>query len=365
MKLLNPGMTLGIIGKGYQLQQLADAARRTDLKVLLYPTSTSEHPHSLTDADFLHAFAEQSDVTTAITESVPLASLETIATGSEFPQGTELTEISQDRALEQAFFQSLNLNGVPFSTVINTSDVEQGIETLGLPAQIIPISKRSANQQPLDLKTKDDLVKFNPLAGHGSYLFIPDLPVKHHLVASATKSVQGKIESFPLVQINQPGRSFTSLTEDTKLISPDVQMEIETTMQKIGEALHVVGNFAVSLLVTTTDILYVQGLLPALDLPVNVLQRGLNTTPAEQHLRAIRGLPLTPIHQFQSERWLSLTKYQRAAALEAQRQYPDWNFDFSYRDDNPGTSGDVWIPVDEPALTNDRIQRARLLTHEE
>ncbi|USS88497.1 ATP-grasp domain-containing protein [Fructilactobacillus hinvesii] len=365
MKPFNPGMTLGIIGKGYQLQQLADAARRTELKVLLYPNPTAENPHSLTDAGLLHAFAEQSDVTTAIAEPVPLSSLETISTGSEFPQGTELTEISQDRALEQAFFQSLNLNGVPFSTVINTSDVEQGIDTLGLPARIIPISKRSANQQPLDLKTKDDVAKFISLAGRGSYLFVPDLPVKHHLVASATKSVQGKIESFPLVQINQQGRSFTSLTEDTKLISPEVQTEIEKTMQKIGEALHVVGNFAVSLLVTTTDILYVQGLLPALDLPVNVLQRGLNTTPADQHLRAIRGLPLTPIHQFQSERWLSLTKPQLEAALEAQRQHPDWDFDFSYRDDHPEILGDVWIPVDEPALTNERIQRARLLPHEE
>ncbi|USS85606.1 ATP-grasp domain-containing protein [Fructilactobacillus myrtifloralis] len=360
MPTLQPGQRLGIMGTGAPAQQLATVARQAGLQVLSAPATPAGASNPLANPSVSRAFAQQCDLVTSVTQPVAPAILSTITQYTRFPQGSELTELSRDRALEQAFFQSLNLNTRPVQTVITADDVNHAIATLGLPAQILPIIKDSSNQDGISLQTPADVAQFSPLAGQGSYLYVPTVDVQHQFVVLATKAETGELELFPPVAVAANGRLLTTMA--TEMLDSDLAAELQQATSKVGQALTTVGSFGVAFLLTTTGLLYVTGLQLSLpSLTVN-LSRGCNFTPAELHVRALSGLPLPTVEQLIPQQWCGFATNAEPAALVARRQHPDWEFDFSYRSPTDATlTGGVWVSTTDPERTKRQLQQSGLL----
>ncbi|USS92973.1 ATP-grasp domain-containing protein [Fructilactobacillus ixorae] len=360
MPTLQPGQRLGIMGTGAPAQQLATVARQAGLQVFTAPATPAGATNPLADLSGTRAFAQQCDLVTSVTQPVAPSILTTIAQYTRFPQGSELTELSQDRALEQAFFQSLNLNTRPVQTVITVADVDHAIATLGLPAQLLPIIKGSSISAELSLQTPADVAQFAPLAGQGSYLYVPAVDVQHQFVVFATKAEPGELKLFPPVAVAANGRLLTIMA--AKTLAPDLAAALQQATSKVGQALSTIGNFGVAFLLTTTGLLYVTGLqLPLSSLTVS-LSRGCNFTPAELHLRALSELPLPTVEPLVPQQWCGFSTNAEPAALVARRQHPDWEFDFSYRSPTDATrTGGVWVPTTDPERTKQQLQQSGLL----
>ena len=57
------------------------------------------------------------------------------------PQGSDTLEITQDRLLERAFFEQLNINVAPYATIVSLDDVYQAVSSIGYPCILKPIQK--------------------------------------------------------------------------------------------------------------------------------------------------------------------------------------------------------------------------------
>ena len=74
------------------------------------------------------------------------------------PQGINGLEIVQDRLMERAFLDQININIAPYVTVIGLDDVYQSIDSIGYPALLKPI-QRGIGEQSMMIKRQSDITR--------------------------------------------------------------------------------------------------------------------------------------------------------------------------------------------------------------
>src|SRR5262245_25109735 len=90
---------------------------------------------SYEDEAALLRLASGADVVTCEFESVPEASLETVATrGVPVRPGPRAFRIASDRLLEKALFRELGIPTAPFRTIDDQASLEAAVHALGFPA---------------------------------------------------------------------------------------------------------------------------------------------------------------------------------------------------------------------------------------
>lgn len=129
---LFPGNSIGIIGDGPNGIGIAQAAKKLGLKVIVY--ATNEGSPTLNEADVkmvgtyndktkLQDFAERSDVVTYESESISSDLIRYLSRFTNIPQGFDTLEIVQDRLLERAMLEDLNINIAPYATIVSLDDI--------------------------------------------------------------------------------------------------------------------------------------------------------------------------------------------------------------------------------------------------
>ncbi len=127
-KILFPGSTIGIIGGSASGIMLAEAAKKMGFKVIAYNSDEAAPTvqeadlgitGSYTDHGKLQDFAERCDLVTYESENVPSDVIAFISQFTAVPQGKDALEIAQDRLLERAFLEQVNVNIAPYATIVS------------------------------------------------------------------------------------------------------------------------------------------------------------------------------------------------------------------------------------------------------
>jgi len=300
--VLNPGGTLGIIGNSTNGVGLVIAARNAGINVGVY--GDNENTETMELADFrvvgalndqqqLQNFAERCDMVTYESEGIDAAVMSFLAAHTQVPQGTDALEIMQDRSLERAFFSQLNLNVAPSATIVSLDDVYQSIGSIGYPSVLKPIQKGLGQNRQLVIKTQTDIVKAADLLDWGTYMLESLIPFKQELSVIVAKTPTETM-FFPIVE-NRYRDHQLMMTMVPAQIDTSVNDEILRITQEISDNLSYTGIFEVAFFLTASGNLYVKRIVPAMHQAGDVFDRATNISMAEQHLRAIAGLPLMPI----------------------------------------------------------------------
>ncbi|CAM2998166.1 ATP-grasp domain-containing protein [Lentilactobacillus buchneri] len=339
--VIYPGQTIGILGDSISTPTLLARAKQMGFNVGMYSSNENSKAMELadykyigpyTDKETLKMFAERCEAVIYDNQFIDSDVIRYISQYTAVPQRDGLLDIVQDRLIERTFFETLNINMVPYSTIVTLEDIYQAINSIGYPAILKPIQRGLNGGKELLIKNQADIVLASGFLDSGTYIL--ESYVEHDTDYSVvvTRTESGSIVMFPPVEVMYEGDQLMTAYTPAKL-DPSVKKEMTRITNEIANNLDYVGTFEVTLFLAKSGSIYVSRVAPKLSAAGFVFDYAANADEFEQHLRAIAGLPLTQIIPGIA------TVYQAIRQQEYQRVQTQWvikdNWHFTFYGNEP------------------------------
>ncbi|QLL70468.1 ATP-grasp domain-containing protein [Lactobacillus sp. 3B(2020)] len=333
--VLAPGQTLGIIGFDHNGLAMLNTAHELGLKVYAYvdqphPELTNQADYTMVgnyrDKEKLMTFGEACDAVIYETANIDAIIFKYLSKYTLIPQGIDPLEIMQDRLMERAFLDQINVNIAPYVTVISLEDVYQSIDSIGYPAVLKPI-QRGIGEESMIIWKESDIARAANFMVAGTYLL--ESWIDHSAEYAMTVAVTGnQTVIYPVAKMQYTDdRELVGVQAPIK-VADDLEKEMERISKATVNQLGYQGILTLEFYVTDSGSLYVKGIEPGIITAGNVFTTAANITPAAQQVRIICGMPA---HQVFSNQ-LTIMMLTRPAQLKAvlrQRILKDnWSFNF-------------------------------------
>jgi 5-(carboxyamino)imidazole ribonucleotide synthase len=351
-----PGSTLGIIGINRNGGAMIAAAKKAGFNVGVYvdhsqPNITKMADFTIdgafNDKEKLTEFGEACDAIIYQTPNIDSTVIRFLGQYAAIPQGINGLEIVQDRLMERAFLDQININIAPYVTVIGLDDIYQSIDSIGYPALLKPI-QRGIGEQSMMIKRQSDITRAADFIDTGTYLLESwiDHTAEYTVTAACSKD---DIQIFPVAQLEYTDdRQLISVASPAE-VSDDMLQEMHRIIKSVAKSLQYTGVFSVNFYVTSTGTLYVKNIELGLTSIANVYDNTTNVDQYEQQLRVSVGMPLHIVRQLQTALLMIIRNYQSTAIQRQWLLKNNWKFRFfndTDANDPAGILGFVWVTGD-------------------
>ncbi|AYM02810.1 ATP-grasp domain-containing protein [Levilactobacillus yiduensis] len=334
--VLYPGDTVGVIGNSANAAMLVTTARKMGLRVGAYGADETSEALQLADfkavgtskdRDKLQHFAESCAAIVYDSDRVSTAVVKFLAQFTRIPQGSDMLEIMQDRLLERAFFEQLNVNIAPYATIINLDDVYQSVNSIGYPCVLKPIQKEWSHGRELVIKTQTDIAKAAGLLDWGTYILESQIAYDREFSILVARDAEGNRQSFPITEVHsvddRPQRVWVPTEVDDAVAS-----EIHRIASEVAKNVSYVGVFEVSFYLTSSGAIYVKKIVPAPSETGYVFAAAGTVDEFAEHMRAVAGLPLATPQLLTPAVTVNFTVSQLTAIRTQWQIKPNWDFTF-------------------------------------
>ncbi|KRL28120.1 phosphoribosylaminoimidazole carboxylase [Limosilactobacillus frumenti DSM 13145] len=356
-KPIFPGSTLGIIGINRNGGALISCAKKAGFNVGVYvdraqPNITKMADFTLdgayNDKEKLMQFGEACDAIIYQTPNIDSSVLRYLGQYAAIPQGINGLEIVQDRLMERAFLDQVNINIAPYVTVIGLDDVYQSIDSIGYPALLKPI-QRGIGEQSMIIRRQSDITRAAEFIDTGTYLL--ESWIEHTHEYTMTAAVSGDdLQIFPVAELNyDDDRQLISAAAPAE-VNDDMATEMRRIVKSVAASLQYTGVFSINFYVTSTGTLYVKNIELGLTSIANVYDSTTNVNQYEEQIRAVVGMPIHNITNLQSGLLMVVRNYQSRAIQRQWLLKDNWQFRF-FNDvdgnDPQALLGFVWVTGEE------------------
>lgn len=347
-----PGSTLGIIGINRNGAALIAAAKKAGFNVGVYVDRSQPSVTKMADFTIVGAmndrakltqFGEACDAIIYQTPNVDSRVLHFLSQYAVIPQGINALEIVQDRLMERAFLDQVNINIAPYVTVVSLDDVYQSIDSIGYPALLKPI-QRGIGENSMLIERQSDITRAADFIDTGTYLL--ESWIEHTNEYTMTAATDGKdTEIFPLAQLHYNDKRQLISVATPANIHDDMLKEMQRIVKSVASSLEYRGVFSVNFYVTSTGTLYVKNIEPGLTSIANIYDVTANVDQYEEQLRSAVGMPLHVITPLQIGLLMVVRNYQSRAIQRQWLLKNNWQFRFfnDVGDDDQAILGFVWV----------------------
>lgn len=347
-----PGSTLGIIGINRNGAALIAAAKKAGFNVGVYVDRSQPSVTKMADFTIVGAmndrakltqFGEACDAIIYQTPNVDSRVLHFLNQYAVIPQGINALEIVQDRLMERAFLDQVNINIAPYVTVVSLDDVYQSIDSIGYPALLKPI-QRGIGENSMLIERQSDITRAADFIDTGTYLL--ESWIEHTNEYTMTAATDGKdTEIFPLAQLHYNDKRQLISVATPANIHDDMLKEMQRIVKSVAASLEYRGVFSVNFYVTSTGTLYVKNIEPGLTSIANIYDVTANVDQYEEQLRSAVGMPLHVITPLQIGLLMVVRNYQSRAIQRQWLLKNNWQFRFfnDVGDDDQAILGFVWV----------------------
>lgn len=347
-----PGSTLGIIGINRNGAALIAAAKKAGFNVGVYVDRSQPSVTKMADFTIVGAmndrakltqFGEACDAIIYQTPNVDSRVLHFLSQYAMIPQGINALEIVQDRLMERAFLDQVNINIAPYVTVVSLDDVYQSIDSIGYPALLKPI-QRGIGENSMLIERQSDITRAADFIDTGTYLL--ESWIEHTNEYTMTAATDGKdTEIFPLAQLHYNDKRQLISVATPANIHDDMLKEMQRIVKSVAASLEYRGVFSVNFYVTSTGTLYVKNIEPGLTSIANIYDVTANVDQYEEQLRSAVGMPLHVITPLQIGLLMVVRNYQSRAIQRQWLLKNNWQFRFfnDVGDDDQAILGFVWV----------------------
>lgn len=349
---LYPGSTLGIIGINRNGGALIAAAKKAGFNVGVYvdhaqPAITKMADFTIVgaynDKDKLTEFSENSDAVIYQTPNIDSRVIRFLSQFAAVPQGINGLEIVQDRLMERAFLDQININIAPYVTVVSLDDVYQSIDSIGYPALLKPI-QRGIGEQSMMISRQSDIARAADFISTGTYLL--ESRIDHTAEYTMTAATDGdQVEIYPLAKLQFSADRQLIAVATPAVVDDDLLTEMQRIVKSIASSLEYHGVFSLNFYVTANGSLYVKNIELGMTSIANVYDSSANVTQYEEQLRAAVGMPLHIVRSLQPALLMVIRKKQEAAIQRQWLLKDNWQFrlfDLPAVDDD-SLIGFVWV----------------------
>jgi 5-(carboxyamino)imidazole ribonucleotide synthase len=293
-------ITIGILGAGQLAQMLSIAAQRLDIKTVCLGRCDEECAGQVTellvdahnDKKIWQKFCSSVDLITLESENIQLDMAEFMNAHKPLVPNLKALAITQDRGHEKATLRSLNIPTAPYQLVDSREDLDNAVNTLGLPIVLKTRRFGYDGKGQFVLRTTQDIdtaweaLSKEPLIAEG---FVP-FDTEVSLIGA--RSTTGETVFYPLVEnIHHQGilhQTIAPYRNDT------LTQQANQYMLSLLDHLDYHGVMAIEFFVKD-GALIANEMAPRVHNTGHWTIEGATVSQFEQHLRAITGLPLKPV----------------------------------------------------------------------
>ncbi|HJE96573.1 ATP-grasp domain-containing protein [Ligilactobacillus acidipiscis] len=299
-KVIFPNSTIGVIGSSPNGIALVRKAKQMGFKTAAYG-SNAESP-TLREADLpivgrgndqlqLQRFAERCDLVVYESEQVSSESIKYIQKFTSVPQGSEALELMQDRLLERAFFEQLNVNIAPYATIVSLDDIYQAISSIGFPCVLKPIQKGLMRTSQFVLRKQSDIAKCAELVEQGTFILESWIPYQQEISVVLVRDQNGTLTYMAPLETYYKEHRLIQVVGPAEVDKP-IWDEAKNIATLIGDNLNYVGVIEVGFFVTQAGAIYVKRIVPAIHEAGDIYQYISNVSLEEEQLRAAANMPI-------------------------------------------------------------------------
>ncbi|WP_229683112.1 5-(carboxyamino)imidazole ribonucleotide synthase [Virgibacillus oceani] len=305
--IILPPKTIGIIGGGQLGRMMAIAARHMGYKIAVLDPTPNCPTAQVADEQIVAAYDDMqaiekltaiSDVVTYEFENVDLHAAEYIEEQGKLPQGAFALEVTQNREKEKQLMNEAGLPVPAFSIVKSGEECRRVLQNTAYPAVIKTCRGGYDGKGQIKLASKNDEAAAIAFAEKNRHCIIEQwVPFDKEISVVFTRSLTGGLEFFPIAE-NTHKDHILYETAVPALISKQVEAKAIQAAAILAEKMQIVGTFAIEMFVKG-EAIYLNEMAPRPHNSGHYTIEACNISQFGQHIRAICGLPLTPIKLLQ------------------------------------------------------------------
>jgi 5-(carboxyamino)imidazole ribonucleotide synthase len=309
-----PGSVIGVLGSGQLGRMFAIAARRMGYRVHVFspdddtPTgqvADVEIPAAYEDLEAVADFARCVDVMTFEFENVPVATAEAAARYAPIYPAGQVLHTTQNRLREKSFLRDAGLPVTPFTPIRSVADIEEAIETVGLPAVLKTAAWGYDGKGQMRVDSFDDVQRAWQQLGSADAVLERRVDFAGEISVVATRGRRGELSCFePISNIHRNHILDVSISPAT--VSSQVSSAAVEIARSVLTKLNVVGVLCVEYFVTQTGDLLINELAPRPHNSGHLTIDAHVSCQFEQQVRAVCGLPLGAIEQLRPAAMVNL-----------------------------------------------------------
>ena len=332
--------TLGIIGGGQLGSMLASAAKKLDIKTIIFCDDKNAPGQKFSDkficADYsddkaINQFADVSDIITFEFENIPYETLNKINNIKSVLPHPSVNKIIQNRLFEKNFINKLNIRTTLYTSVKKESEIFENQNFL--PGILKTCTLGYDGKGQYKINSIDDLKNLT-INYNNDYILEKFVKLKKEISVIITRFENKQYEIY---------EPFENVHEDQILKNSKIPADISKEnfeksklwTTQIAEELDYVGTLCVEFFIDKNDILYVNEIAPRVHNSGHLTINAYNVSQFENHIRAVCQLKKIKLSKTSNAEMINLIGDQITVYRNKQLKPDEFFFDYLKKEIKP------------------------------
>ena len=302
---------LGIIGGGQLGSMLSIAAKKLNIKTIIYSNDIDAPAQNFCD-EFLFGkyednkkieeFANKTDVITYEFENIPFNTLNKINKLKPVLPKPSVNRLIQHRLAEKDFINRLNIRTTRYVSVEKKSDIETLEDLLPGILKTTTLGYDGKGQYPI--KSLEDLNTLNIDFSKG-YILEKLVKLKKEISIIITRFGNNNYDIYEPIENNHENQ----ILKHSKIpaeISSKVLSQSTDWASQIAEELKYIGTLCVEFFIDRNENLYVNEIAPRVHNSGHLTINAYNVSQFENHIRAVCSLKKIPLKKLSNAKMINL-----------------------------------------------------------
>ena len=307
--MINP--TVGIIGGGQLGSMLAEAAKKINIKTIIFSDDMDSPAKNFSD-EFMYGsyddenkikeFINKVDIVTFEFENIPYKTLKKINETKKVLPKPEINKIVQNRLTEKDFLNKININTTKYVSVKNDKDLKSNTELL--PGMLKTCTMGYDGKGQYKINSSQELENLK-LDFKNEFILEKLINLKKEISVIITRYGKGRYEIYePIENIHED--QILRYSKIPSGINANIFKKSEDWAIKISEELDYIGTLCVEYFIDKNDNLYVNEIAPRVHNSGHLTINSHNISQFENHIRAISGLEQIKIKKIYDAKMINL-----------------------------------------------------------
>ncbi len=286
--------SIGIIGGGQLGSMLSEAAKKLNIKTVIYSDDPNAPAQNFCDLFFcgkydddikLEEFVSNVDIVTFEFENIPYITLSKINEIKKVLPNTKINKIVQNRLREKDFINKCNIRTTAYVTVKNEKDLKSSIDLIPGILKTNTMGYDGKGQYKIDNQNNLNYINVN---FNKDYILEKKINIKKEISVIVSRFGHQKYEVYePIENIHE--NQILKFSKIPAEISENIFNKSRDWATLISDELDYIGTLCVEFFIDKNENLYVNEIAPRVHNSGHLTINSHNISQFENHIRAICG----------------------------------------------------------------------------
>ena len=302
---------LGIIGGGQLGSMLASAAKKINVKTVIFCDDDKAPAQNFSD-EFIYGkyddiikineFIDKVDLVTFEFENIPYNTLDTINKTKKVLPSPKINKIIQNRLFEKNFINELNIKTTKYISIKNNEDLKSNSHLIPGILKTCTLGYDGKGQYKINSVEEINNLKVN---FKSEYILEKMVKLKKEISVIITRFNKNKYEIYePIENIHE--EQILKSSKTPAIITSQISIKSKEWAKLIAEKLDYIGTLCVEYFIDENDDLYVNEIAPRVHNSGHLTINSYSISQFENHIRAVCSLEKIETKKLHNAKMLNL-----------------------------------------------------------